>query len=110
MVLLRRALPGMILVAALRPFSEMQMKRTIPISAVRGSLKMNMGRLTATQASLVAHDTRCVTVYLKKVYVARFVAIPGPKNASVCSRICSYHGSQFAWTEEVWFLKRTCRF
>lgn len=50
MHLLRKALPGMLLVAAFRPFSEMHMKRNIPLKTVPGTLKMNMGRLTATQA------------------------------------------------------------
>ena len=47
--LLRKALPGMLLFAAFRPFSEMNLKHNIALKTVPGTLKMNMGRLTATQ-------------------------------------------------------------
>lgn len=52
MHLLRNALPGMIIFAAFRPFSEMNLKQHIALKTVPGTLKMNMGRLTATQVRL----------------------------------------------------------
>lgn len=62
MLLLRKALPGMLIVAAFRPFTEMHMTRNIPLKTVQGSLKMNMGRLTATQACIQVRQYVCVLV------------------------------------------------
>lgn len=44
----------MLILAAFRPFSEMNLKHNIALKTVPGTLKMNMGRLTATQV-----DVRC---------------------------------------------------
>ncbi|CAM9767658.1 unnamed protein product, partial [Ectocarpus fasciculatus] len=57
MHLLRKALPGMLIFAAFRPFSEMNLKHTIALKTVPGTLKMNMGRLTATQVMLILSDS-----------------------------------------------------
>ncbi|CAB1114831.1 unnamed protein product [Ectocarpus sp. CCAP 1310/34] len=56
MHLLRKTLPGMLIFAAFRPFSEMNLKHTIALKTVPGTLKMNMGRLTATQVTLILSD------------------------------------------------------
>ncbi|CAM9438002.1 unnamed protein product, partial [Scytosiphon promiscuus] len=55
--LLRKALPGMLIFAAFRPFSEMNLKHNIALKTVPGTLKMNMGRLTATQVMLILSDS-----------------------------------------------------
>ncbi|CAM9600232.1 unnamed protein product [Ectocarpus sp. 6 AP-2014] len=57
MHLLRKALPGILIFAAFRPFSEMNLKHTIALKTVPGTLKMNMGRLTATQVMLILSDS-----------------------------------------------------
>lgn len=66
MHLLRKALPGMLIFAAFRPFSEMNLKHTIALKTVPGTLKMNMGRLTATQV--------CVSPAGRRVQAVRSVA------------------------------------
>eukprot|EP00752_Nemacystus_decipiens_P009643 g8614.t1 len=55
--LLRNNLPGMIIFAAYRPFSEINRKHNIALKTVSGTLKMNMGRLTATQVMMILEDS-----------------------------------------------------
>eukprot|EP00903_Cladosiphon_okamuranus_P014404 g13372.t1 len=55
--LLRKALPGVLIFAASRPFSEMNLKHNIALKTAPGTLKMNMGRLTATQVMLILEDS-----------------------------------------------------
>ncbi|CAM9506297.1 unnamed protein product, partial [Choristocarpus tenellus] len=50
---LRHALPGLIAIAAYRPFMEIHIPRNIPLKTVPGSVKINMGRLTSTQIMLL---------------------------------------------------------
>lgn len=64
MFLLRKALPGMLIVAAFRPFTEMHMKRYISLKTVPRSLKMNMGRFTTKQASTKYGAVRCSTHHI----------------------------------------------
>lgn len=60
--LLRKTLPGMLIFVAFRPFSEMNLKHNIAIKSVPGALKMNMGRLTATQVRMRRFHERVLLV------------------------------------------------